>query len=277
MHDYTLLDAATDYTQRGLRVIALTGKAPNVKVHRRGLYDAFGNDADPVKMMTAFIHPDTTGVGILTGDPYYVVDIDGEDGAKAWVDIMQRLDIPQAWVATTGRGMHIWYAHSQYWCPCGIEFHTTVLGNKLDFKGVGGYVAAPPSLHPNGNRYAWLLAPNDGPPHEMPEELHSILVAQEQMKQQRQITGQMSKREKHAILEDGVLWNTFNFDGLITSVRGALPGNRNATLHWAACCMYEDGADNTDIADLVDAAVATGLDHREVMQTIRSARKKVGS
>lgn len=275
-HQEALFQAAYDYTTRGLRVIALTGKAPNVQVHRRGLYDAFSHLSSGADVRKAFDHPQTTGIGILTDDPYYVVDIDGEEGAQAWVKITHGLLLPGSWVAKTGRGLHLWYAHSKMWCDCALTFRTTKLGEKLDFKGAGGYVAAPPSLHPDGHQYEWLLAPSDdSPPIEMPDYLHEMLVMQERMKQQRQVTGEMSKREKHKILEDGVLWNTFSFDGPLDAVRNAKDGNRNNMLMWAACCMYEDGADPNDISDLVDAATKSGLSGREVMQTIRSARKKV--
>lgn len=276
-HNEVLTSAAEDYLQRGLRIIALTGKAPNVSVHRRGLYDALSGAQAVGRLREVFCHRDTTGIGILTDDPYYVVDIDGEEGAKAWATIMGGIDIPKSWVARTGRGLHLWYAHSSSWCECGYTFRTAKLGEKLDFKGAGGYVAAPPSLHPDGHTYEWLLAPEDGPPWEMPESLHSILLTQERMKEQRQITAVNSKRERHRILEDGMIYNTFSFDGLINAVRTATSGNRNATLHWAACCMAEDGATPEEYAELSDAAAAVGLGRRETILTIRSAQKRVGA
>jgi hypothetical protein len=272
-HQEALFQAAYDYTSRGLRVIALTGKAPNVKVHRRGLYDAFG-PGDLEKCRAAFGHPDTTGIGILTGDPYYVVDIDGEEGAKVWSDILG-VDVPSpdSWVATTGRGMHLWYAHSKDWCDCRQEWRTTKLGEKLDFKGAGGYVAAPPSLHPNGNTYRWLLEPEYGPPMEMPKALHDILH-RAQVIEAAAFESQRSeiKRKKHSVLEDGLLWATVSFNGIIDKMRSESEGNRNGMLYWCARTMLEEGAEQSDLDDLADAAMSVGLSGYEIRQTLRSAR-----
>ncbi|HLI78147.1 MAG TPA: bifunctional DNA primase/polymerase, partial [Acidobacteriaceae bacterium] len=63
----------------------------------------------------------------------------------------------------TGRGEHRYYRHP------GREvrnFAGRVQG--LDLRGDGGYVVAPPSLHPSGRRYEWALSPQDAPPSEMP-------------------------------------------------------------------------------------------------------------
>jgi hypothetical protein len=71
---------------------------------------------------------------------------------------------PNRWVAKTGRGLHLWYSSIE---PSG----SMKLGTLLDLKGQGGYVAAPPSLHPDGHRYTWLLEPDDEPPMEAPDAL----------------------------------------------------------------------------------------------------------
>jgi hypothetical protein len=274
-----LVAAAADYISRGLRVIALTGKAPNVAVHKRGLYDALSKESiDPAKPLAslwyAFAHKDTTGIGILTGDPYYVVDIDGEAGAQAWAEILGvSLPIPERWVASTGRGLHLWYAHSKDWCDCHQEYRTAKLGDKLDFKGLGGYVAAPPSLHPNGNVYKWLMDPDDGPPLEMPQELHKILhrtqvVEASAFTKERD---QMRSKRRTCALEDGKLWATTSFTGIISKMLNESEGNRNGMLYWCARTMIEEGAEQSDMDDLADAAMRAGLSGYEIRQTVKSA------
>lgn len=59
-------------------------------------------------------------------------------------------------------GTHLYYA-----MPDGVRLGnaTGKLPPGIDIRGWGGYFVLPPSLHPNGRRYAWEL---DYGPHEMP-------------------------------------------------------------------------------------------------------------
>jgi hypothetical protein len=263
--------AAWGYLSRGLSVIALTGKMPNGKIHPHGLYDAIsgvpeGPDDDRV-LREVFDHPDTTGIGILTNTPYVVVDIDGEEGAEAWKQIAGEDFMPDRWVAKTGRGLHLWYAD---WGRHG----TTKLGAKLDMKGHGGYVAAPPSLHPDGHTYTWLLEPGDLPPMEIPAGLSKILSDKDWELQRRTVGRELSKWIEHEQFSEGRIWATHgDFTGLIRTVAEAEEGNRNAALHWAACVMAENRADDEEYDKLVEAAEEAGLTARETRLTIRSARK----
>lgn len=44
----------------------------------------------------------------------------------------------------------------------------------LDFRGVNGYIVAPPSVHPNGHRYAWAR-PYDLPIPDAPDWLTALI------------------------------------------------------------------------------------------------------
>ncbi|OGM25742.1 hypothetical protein A3D00_03365 [Candidatus Woesebacteria bacterium RIFCSPHIGHO2_02_FULL_38_9] len=88
------------------------------------------------------------GFAIVTGkiSNLFVLDID--NGADT-----SNLDIPDTVSVETGSGgKHYYFRY-----PNGIE-----LGNsggfrkKMDTRGEGGYVIAPPALHPNGNTYKWI-------------------------------------------------------------------------------------------------------------------------
>ena len=91
MSSSPLVAAAGDYLTRGLAVIALTGKTPNVRIHKHGLHQALSGAPETAEdwdlLEEVFTHPDTTGVGILTSFPYIVVDIDGEEGAEQRPDM----------------------------------------------------------------------------------------------------------------------------------------------------------------------------------------------
>lgn len=267
-----LIEHAEEYISLGLRVIALTGKAPNTSAHRRGLYDALGGpewqlittDHEAILKMK-FRHAETTGIGILTGPVYYVVDIDGEEGAVAWKDLVGEDYMPDRWVAKTGRGLHLWFADWREW-------PTTKLAEKLDFKGVGGYVAAPPSMHPNGHRYEWLLPPSFiEPPMEMPAPLIAQLEAGQFARVRAKEDRAVKKLERSALNEDGMLVNTTSFAGIIERMKSAEPGERNNVLNWAAFTMVGDGASDADLQELAAAAQERGMPDREIVRTINSA------
>ena len=269
-----LVDAARDYLSRNLCVIALNGKQPNGRVHPHGLHDSLDSLAllnNGREIEVAFNHPLTTGIGILTRYPYFVVDIDGEEGVKTWKRIAGKDDyIPASWVVRTSRGLHLWFADWTARSSC-------KLGPLLDLKAEGGYVAAPPSAHPDGGKYIWLLPPGDDPPMEAPPGLIRLLDEQDALRAQKVITREQRKRVRHEQFEDGKWWATWGFEGLLKAVREMRTGERNSTLYWAAYTMTEDGADEEDFEQLREAAMTAGLNARETRLTVRSARQKAVS
>ncbi|MEZ5691952.1 MAG: bifunctional DNA primase/polymerase [Rickettsiales bacterium] len=46
----------------------------------------------------------------------------------------------------------------------------------VDVRGDGGYVVAPPSLHPNGNNYEWANSPFENDIADAPEWLLDLVV-----------------------------------------------------------------------------------------------------
>lgn len=269
-----LTEAAAEYLTMGLSVIALSGKTPNVRLHRHGLHDplvgAPESDEDIAFIASYMEHADTTGVAIVIPYPYVVVDIDGEEGAVQWQDLngTGHADtfLSASWVAVTGRGLHLWYSSVE---PTG----TIKLGSKLDLKGQGGYVAAPPSLHENGKRYEWLVAPGAQAPFEAPEPLARRIHLHNRDKERAIVGKAAHKPLRGPRYQEGdtVFYAQSGFDGLYTAVQTAIEGNRNNMLHWAAMTLAEEGAISSDFEDLQRAALEVGLDPVEVKRTIRSA------
>src|SRR5262249_41150297 len=58
--------------------------------------------------------------------------------------------LPPTLVSTTGKGRHLWFRIDAP-IPCSVG----KIAPGLDIRGDGGYVAAPPSVHPNGAIYRW--------------------------------------------------------------------------------------------------------------------------
>lgn len=98
----------------------------------------------------------SAGVGIVTGkiSGLVVLDVDPKHGAD--VNYIYKT-FPSSIVAKTGGGG----GHFYYRYPEGEDIRNSV-GKKngvqtgYDVRANGGYVVAPPSLHPSGRRYEWL-------------------------------------------------------------------------------------------------------------------------
>jgi hypothetical protein len=92
-----------------------------------------------------------------------VVDIDPRNGGH--LDPTQMT--PTATVATGGGGWHLHYHHPSGPTAAKLTGHPGV-----DLKGDGGYVVAPPSIHPGtGRPYRWV---GDWPVNEMPPPLIAL-------------------------------------------------------------------------------------------------------
>mgnify|MGYP006278692985 CR=1 FL=1 len=91
-------------------------------------------------------------VGVATGmvSGVVVLDVDPRDGGDASLANLEAEHgpLPTTLVTRTGSGgSHYWFA-----CPDG-GLHSRKPYQGIDFKADGGYVVAPPSIHPNGQAY----------------------------------------------------------------------------------------------------------------------------
>lgn len=154
----SLLEAALAYAIRGWRVFPVKGKLPLVPhwnldatLDTAKINEWFGGDED-------VLPEDEIGIGLVTGSGLVVLDVDTKGGdvyetvAKV-AGLTQAQEFSAPMVATGGGGLHFYFSTD-------AELRnrdsrgTGVRG--VDVRGDGGYVVAPPSMHPSGNRYvAW--------------------------------------------------------------------------------------------------------------------------
>lgn len=90
-------------------------------------------------------------IGIVTGKVFgiAVVDLDSEEALKFAEDN----GFPETPIVVTGEGYHLYY---QY--PADREVRNFQERDdlpRIDVRGDGGYVVAPPSIHPSGHVYEW--------------------------------------------------------------------------------------------------------------------------
>ena len=94
------------------------------------------------------------------GSGIWVLDIDGDKGEQTLRNLEAEYGVLPATVeAITGAGRHL------YWrWPTGTTIRNTQCRDDLpgvDVRGEGGYVLAPPSVHPSGRVYAWSVDSSD--------------------------------------------------------------------------------------------------------------------
>jgi hypothetical protein len=250
------MEAGRRYLAAGLSIIWLSGKAPNPDIHPHGLQQPMSGapegPEDDELLRWAAGHEQTTGIGIVIPEHLCVVDVDGEAGAVSLWGLIGRT--PDTATGKSARGLHFWFV-SPY------VHRSTKLGEGLDFKAVGGYVAVAPSLHPSGVRYEWINPligwgglPDAGGCDWLPDEIEAVLA----------------RKAAKPVLDPAL--RSATLDGLVKHLRNAQEGNRNAAAYWAGCCARDGGHSLDDaLAQLVPALVHAGLPEPEARRTIRSA------
>jgi KaiC/GvpD/RAD55 family RecA-like ATPase len=114
-------------------------------------------------------HPEAN-IGLATGagSDLYVVDIDGDEGETALARYGALPTVPQS---HTGKGRHLLFTFP------GGRNTAGKLGPKIDTRGEGGYIVAPPSIHPNGHAYRWTVPPHKATVQPLPEAMAVQLTA----------------------------------------------------------------------------------------------------
>jgi hypothetical protein len=268
------LSAALDYARRGYAVFPCVprGKEPACP---RGFRDATTNPATIRRWWRA--RPDYN-VAIATGIASFVwvFDIDGDIGATA----VARLEaahgpLPDTLTSVTSNGCHLWFCYTGP-IPCSADDR---IGRGLDVRGDGGYVIAPPSVHPDGPVYRWtnnrLLAL-------APEWLVALTRRRPPPKPTISERAQDIIRRRRAGAPDAYCQAALEQE--IAALARALPGTRNAALNRASFNLYQlvaggelDGAEVR--ARLEAAATANGLmddpedGPHKVRRTIASGRR----
>ena len=157
-----MLDAALSYARRGMPVLPLEparclcdgphepdrkecpGKAPVGRLVRHGHNDA---TCDPDVIRSWWRADVLYNVGIRPAAGYIVLDVDPRHGGR--LDELGGIP-PTRIAATGGGGWHVWFRWN------GPTRGMLADTDGIDIKTHTGYLVAPPSIHPSGNRYEWL-------------------------------------------------------------------------------------------------------------------------
>ncbi len=136
------LEWATNYVDFGFSIIPIgTDKQPIVSWKE---FQSRKPSLEELKKWSELSN--LQGMAIITGKLSGVFVLDIDEGGKVE-------DLPQTPIVRTGSGIHYYFKY-----PNNIEVkNTTGLRPKVDIRGEGGYAILPPTIHPNGKQYKWLL------------------------------------------------------------------------------------------------------------------------
>lgn len=144
--------AAADYLARGWSVLPLRPRDKRPLIRWERLQRESATAAEVAGWFRRW--PDAN-IGVVTGEVsgLMVLDVDPKHGGDASLARLERrfgatrLTIE---AITGGGGRHYYFGH-----PGGPARNRVGLAQGIDLRGDGGYVVAPPSIHPGGRAYAW--------------------------------------------------------------------------------------------------------------------------
>jgi hypothetical protein len=145
------------------------GKHPLGSLVPHGVKDATTNRARVLAWWTN--HP-LANIGLATGHTFDVLDVDGPRGAAAVRTLAATHGLVSSGplVRTGGGGWHF------YLTPTGLGNANPQDLARVNWRGRGGYVVAPPSRHRSGHPYQWAPGRDlDTPPGEVPAALRERL------------------------------------------------------------------------------------------------------
>ena len=202
--------------------------------------------------------------GIVTGEisGICVFDIDDPDKARAWID--ENGGLPRTPCVRTAKGEHYYFRH-----PGRTLKNGTRIASMCDFRGDGGYVVAPGSIHDTGVLYEWIVSPDESPYAELPAWIEAALLRDKPKPQRLEI--------KH-IKPVSFGTSKYGYAALVSeceTVRSTPEGGRNDQLNRSAFSigrLIAGGEIQRSEAEaaLLDAARACGLSDSEARKTLQS-------
>lgn len=164
-----------------------TGKHPRVSEWQK----VATNDRAQIKAWFQKWQRANIGIATGKGSNVIVLDIDANKGGDdSLLELFENSGLPETLAAQTGNGFHLFFEFDENFI---VKNSVDQLGQGLDIRGENGFVVASPSLHRNGNRYAWM---NETKPCPLPEQLKEKLA---EIKIQRTSQSIKSDEERQSI------------------------------------------------------------------------------
>jgi len=231
-----------------------------------------------------------SNVGIATGriSGFFVVDCDTLDAFYK----LEEIGFPNTLTVRTGKGAHVYFAYPDF----SVGNRVGILSN-VDIRGDGGYVVAPPSVHPSGAKYEWacqwqggiapapewliellLTEPGREGPNLPPTPIVLETADQTHVPDLAHELGNGNGKRRgvdKVVVRDVDAYLTTAFNEEISILHSAAEGTRNHQLNESAFNLGQlVGAGvltrhNVE-GELLDTALAIGLNEKEARATIAS-------
>jgi Bifunctional DNA primase/polymerase, N-terminal len=215
-----------------------------------GLKDATCNRARVLAWWSS--HPQAN-IGLACGHRFDVLDVDGSTGAQAIRAFagQHHLENSGPLVRTGGGGWHYYLA------PTGLGNVAPRDLERVDWRGRGGYVVAPPSRHRSGHPYQWVAGRDlDTPLAEVPPPLLGRLQHRQADRPTPVVSVAVGDRP-------GPRYGQAALARELARVATAPTGQRNRQLWEAARNLY-------------NLVAAGALDHHQVHQGLLQAAERCG-
>jgi hypothetical protein len=245
-----MLEHALEYRRRGLSVFPVCSPEPEqparCREHSDGCQQVGKRPLVPWRLFITQLPTEDeirrywtrwphANIGMATGK-VSDTDVLDTDSVEAALAAEERGIPPGTPIVKTGKGRHYWFAYP--------GFETRNFAGRFegtDYRGDGGYVLLPPSLHKSGRRYQWerdsLEAYSGFPP--MPNWLADALKARNET--------------SNRVYSDGDVLNWAEY------LDGIPEGQRDTRLYAAACKMRAEGWPR-EAADITIVAFAEKCD-----------------
>lgn len=239
--------AALEYVRNGISVIPIK---PGTKEPAVAGWKEYQHRRPTSEELKAWFADGRNNIAVVTGpiSGLAVIDVDGPDGDSC----LSSLGVGTSFVSLSGKGRHLYFRYPEN----GLKNSVRKLPG-IDTRGEGGYVIAPPSVHPNGKPYRWLTSSAFRPSllPEFPTALFETAVKRETEAQQKEV-------------QNGANWVS---EALATLSEG----NRNITFTRIIGRLHRDGWEKDAIEKLLSPHVREcGLPMSEFWASLRSITSK---
>lgn len=208
----TSILAALQLYQYGLTPIPLLEKRPLIKDWTNRFIDQPLKQRD---IINGIIDPtgktiryDNRNIGIVTGKISNIIVLDIDDGC-----LLNKLEkmgpLPDTWKVQSNRGYHLYFNYND-------QVPSMKLWDKIDILSNKKQVVAPPSKHPNGSYYKWILSPKDVEKADLPDWLLDYLA---DYSNQKKIKWTSAKKSTlHSLYKSKTGYKRIDIEGLLNSV-----------------------------------------------------------
>lgn len=208
-----------------------------------------------------------SNLGIATGwNGLYVIDFDNMELATAY--FCDHPDLAETMRVSTSAGMHFYYQSGDP-LPNGKFKYKGVPGG--DIRGMGGYVLAPPSVHPDGSQYLHYTFGFGMLPAELSE---LPIETKHKESEAKQIDFMLPTARAPSNRQEDYANKVM--EKSLQELAGAPVGDRNNTLNKVSFVMgmFSHSLDSQRAIGALEAtALAIGLDETETRKTIASGWK----